>query len=160
MAYSKYNTARFQRDIPVKEGEIYDVEIEGVGEKGDGIGKVKGYVVIVPNTQKGDNVKVRVTAVRGRVSFGEVVGDGETPAKSADAGSEEGAETADAAEAEDTEAEEAPVEEEEAAEEKEAVAEEEETGSEDEKSEGEDEVKEEGKKKDKKEAKVKGKKKK
>lgn len=83
MAYSKYNTTRFQRDIPVKEGEIYDVEIEGVGEKGDGIGKVKGYVVIVPGTQKGDKVKVKVTAVRGRVSFGEVVGKGEAKGRGA-----------------------------------------------------------------------------
>lgn len=74
MAYSKYNTARFRGEIPVKEGETYEIEIEGIGEKGDGIGKIKGYVVIVPNTKKGEKVKVKVTAVRGRVSFGEVIG--------------------------------------------------------------------------------------
>ncbi len=61
--------------IPVKEGEVYEVEVEGVGEKGDGIAKVNGYVIIVPNTNKGDKVKVKVTAVRGKVSFGEVVSD-------------------------------------------------------------------------------------
>ena len=38
-----------RRPIPVKEGDTYDVEIESVGEKGDGIGKIEGYVVIVPN---------------------------------------------------------------------------------------------------------------
>lgn len=59
--------------IPVKEGEIYDVEIEGIGEKGDGIARVNGYVIIVPNVQKGDKVKVKVNAVRGKVSFGEVI---------------------------------------------------------------------------------------
>ena len=65
-------------------GEIYDVEIEGIGEKGDGIAKIKGYVIIVPNVKKGDKVKVKVNAVRGKVSFGEVIGqaddtDGEEP---------------------------------------------------------------------------------
>lgn len=62
--------------IPVKEGETYDVEIEGIGEKGDGIAKVNGYVIIVPGVKKGDNVKVRINAVRGKVSFGEVIGEG------------------------------------------------------------------------------------
>lgn len=60
--------------IPVKEGEEYDVEIISVGKKGDGIAKVEGFVIVVPETQKGDNVKVRIKAVRGRVAFGEVVG--------------------------------------------------------------------------------------
>ena len=60
-------------NIPVKEGEIYDVVIEGIGEKGDGIARVEGYVIVVPGVQKGDSVAVKVTAIRGRVSFGEVV---------------------------------------------------------------------------------------
>ena len=62
-------------DIPVKEGDTYDVEIEGIGEKGYGIAKIKGYVIIVPNVKKGDKVKVKVNAVRGKVSFGEVIGE-------------------------------------------------------------------------------------
>src|SRR3989339_542560 len=60
--------------VPVKEGQEYDVEIEGIGEKGDGIAKIEGYVVIVPNVKKGDTVRVKINAVRGRVSFGEVIG--------------------------------------------------------------------------------------
>lgn len=58
---------------PVKEGEIYDVEIEGIGEKGDGIGRVEGFVVIVPRAKPGDQIKVKITAVRGKVAFGEMV---------------------------------------------------------------------------------------
>jgi len=61
--------------IPVKEGDVYDVEIEGIGDKGDGIAKVQGYVIVIPNVKKGDHVKVKVNAVRGKVSFGEVVGE-------------------------------------------------------------------------------------
>ncbi len=68
-------------DIPVKEGDTYDVEIEGIGEKGDGIAKIKGYVIIVPNVKKGDRVKVKVNAVRGKVSFGEVIGEGSASAE-------------------------------------------------------------------------------
>ena len=77
--------------IPVKEGDTYDVEIEGIGEKGDGIAKINGYVIIVPNVKKGDQVKVRVNAVRGKVSFGEVIGE----ATSASAAEEEPKEDGD-----------------------------------------------------------------
>ena len=64
---------KFQKPIPVREGETYEVTIENIGEKGDGIAKVDGYVIIVPKTQKGERVKVKVTAVRGKVSFAEIV---------------------------------------------------------------------------------------
>lgn len=68
--------------VPVKEGDIYDVVIEGIGEKGDGIAKIQGFVIVVPNTKQGQHCKVRVTAVRGKVSFGEVVGDSDAGASS------------------------------------------------------------------------------
>ncbi len=61
--------------VPVKEGDTYDVTIEGIGEKGDGIAKIQGFVIVVPKTQQGQRVKIRITAVRGKVSFGEVVGE-------------------------------------------------------------------------------------
>src|SRR3989338_5215367 len=62
-----------QKSVPVKEGQEYDVTIEGIGEKGDGIAKIEGFVIIVPGTQKGQKVKVKINAVRGKVFFGEVV---------------------------------------------------------------------------------------
>ncbi len=73
MTFSNFNQNRFQKPIPVKEGEEYDVTIENVGEKGDGIAKVKGYVIIVPQTKKGERVRIKVNAIRGKVSFGEVI---------------------------------------------------------------------------------------
>ena len=60
MAFSKYNTNRFKAEPPVKEGEVYDVEILSIGEKGDGFAKVQGFVIVVPGTKKGDKVKVKV----------------------------------------------------------------------------------------------------
>jgi predicted RNA-binding protein with TRAM domain len=62
-----------ERKAPVREGEEYKVEIESVGEKGDGIAKVKGFVLFIPNTKKGDYVKVKVTKVLKNVGFAEVV---------------------------------------------------------------------------------------
>ncbi len=59
---------------PVEEGEIRDVEIEDIGEQGDGITRVeRGYVVIVPDTETGERVRIEVTDVRENVAFAEVV---------------------------------------------------------------------------------------
>jgi len=64
---------------PVREGEEVDVLIESVGDKGDGIAKVKGFVLFVANTKRGDEVKVRVTKLLKNVGFAEVVGKAEKP---------------------------------------------------------------------------------
>ena len=64
-------------DIPVIEGDEYDVEIISVGKKGDGIAKVDNFVIVVPETKTGDKVRVKVNAIRGTVAFGTVVEDGE-----------------------------------------------------------------------------------
>jgi predicted RNA-binding protein with TRAM domain len=59
---------------PVDEGEKRDVEIENVGDQGDGIAKVeRGYVVIVPETTVGDRVTVEIQDVRENVAFADVV---------------------------------------------------------------------------------------
>ncbi len=58
---------------PVKEGDIVEAKCEGTGEKGDGICKVNGFVIIVPGTEIDKTYKIKINAVRGRVSFGEIV---------------------------------------------------------------------------------------
>ena len=59
---------------PVEEGEQREVEIENLGDQGDGIAKVeRGYVVIVPETNIGDRVTVEMRQVRENVAFAEVV---------------------------------------------------------------------------------------
>ena len=62
-----------EQSAPVRVGETFDVAINSIGGKGDGIAKVKGFVLFVANTQKGDYVKVRVTKVLPTVGFAEVV---------------------------------------------------------------------------------------
>ena len=58
---------------PVKFGETYDVSINAVGGKGDGIAKVKGFVLFVANVKKGDYVKIKITKVLPKVGFAEVI---------------------------------------------------------------------------------------
>jgi len=58
---------------PVKVGEVIDAKIEAVGEKGDGIVKVKGFVIFVPGVKQGDEVKIKINKVLRKVAFGEVV---------------------------------------------------------------------------------------
>ena len=61
---------------PIKVGDEVDVTIEAVGAKGDGIAKVKGFVIFVAGTKQGDTVKVRITKVLRKVGFADVVGEG------------------------------------------------------------------------------------
>ncbi|MEK6900657.1 MAG: TRAM domain-containing protein [Nanoarchaeota archaeon] len=71
-----------EQEAPVKVGEEYDVYVNAVGGKGDGIAKVKGFVLFVSGTKKGDYVKVRVTKVLPNVGFAEVVKKLERPENS------------------------------------------------------------------------------
>lgn len=58
---------------PINEGEIYTGIVENVGEKGDGVLRVKGFVIFVPGVEKGDYVKIKATKVLAKVAFGELV---------------------------------------------------------------------------------------
>lgn len=64
-----------KNDIPVAQDDEVKLEIIGVGEKGDGIAKVKKYTVIVTNKdlQIGDKVHARITNVRPNYAFAEVI---------------------------------------------------------------------------------------
>lgn len=66
-----------ERDIsgpPVAEGDTREVEIEDIGDQGDGITRIgQGYVVIVPGTELGERVTVELTEVRENMAFAEVV---------------------------------------------------------------------------------------
>lgn len=58
---------------PIKEGDIIEnLSIISMGKKGDGVGKINNFVVIVPNTQEGQSYNVKVTKVLQTVAFGVV----------------------------------------------------------------------------------------
>ena len=59
---------------PVEPGEMRYVEIEDLGKQGDGIARVeRGYVIIVPDTDVGERVKIEVTEVKSNFAVGEVI---------------------------------------------------------------------------------------
>jgi predicted RNA-binding protein with TRAM domain len=59
---------------PVEVGKEYDVEIQEISRRGEGIARIEGLVVFVPNTQNGDHVKIRVTRISRRFAEAEVLG--------------------------------------------------------------------------------------
>jgi predicted RNA-binding protein with TRAM domain len=58
---------------PVKVGDELDVDIEAVGAKGDGIAKVSGFVIFVPNGKMGEKLHVKITRVGRRSAVGEII---------------------------------------------------------------------------------------
>ena len=58
---------------PVEEGKEYDVDIKEISRRGEGIARVEGLVVFVPNTKPGDHFKINITRVSNRFASGEVI---------------------------------------------------------------------------------------
>lgn len=59
---------------PVESGDTREVEIEDIGEQGDGIARVeRGFVVIVPDTELGERVTVEIAEVQQNVAFADVI---------------------------------------------------------------------------------------
>ena len=95
---------------PVKVGEEYDVEISEVGSKGDGIARVKNFVVFVNGVKQGEKCKIVIKEVRNRFAIGEKSEGASaepseaTEATEAEAGSEdsEAEDTEDASDAEES----------------------------------------------------------
>ena len=62
---------REESTAPVEVGETYDVTIEDIAREGDGIARVEGFVIFVPDTEVGDEVNIKVTRVLRKFAFGE-----------------------------------------------------------------------------------------
>ncbi|NJE07471.1 TRAM domain-containing protein [Thermococcus sp. M39] len=80
MENRKFGGKRFDRgkprvrQPPVKVGERYKVKIEALGKGGDGIARIRGFVVFVPKTKVGDEVEIVINSVKQKFAFGEVIG--------------------------------------------------------------------------------------
>lgn len=58
---------------PVRVGEEINVTIAEVSKKGDGVTRIDGYVIFVPDTKQGDSVKIRISEIRPNFAMGTVV---------------------------------------------------------------------------------------
>lgn len=67
--------ARVENPNVLKEGDVMDLLITDVGKKGDGIGKVMNFIIIVPGTAKGNTVRVKITNISAKTAFGMVTTD-------------------------------------------------------------------------------------
>ncbi len=62
-----------QQGPPVSVGEHRIVEIERLGDQGDGLARVEqGFVVVVPETEVGERVRIEIDHVTETVAFGDV----------------------------------------------------------------------------------------
>lgn len=57
--------------MPVKENQEIDVVIDDIGSRGDGIARIQGYLIFVPNSKIGERVKVRILSVGGKFAVAE-----------------------------------------------------------------------------------------
>ena len=58
---------------PVELGEELEVDIKELSSKGEGMVRVQGLVVHVPNTKPGDHVKIKITQIREKAANAEKI---------------------------------------------------------------------------------------
>lgn len=63
----------FKGSKPVEEGKEYTVTITDIGSQGDGVAKMDGFIIFVPDTKVGQTVKVRITRVMKKSAMARVV---------------------------------------------------------------------------------------
>jgi predicted RNA-binding protein with TRAM domain len=69
---SRFRPGRpFLQIRPVKENQEIEVIIDDIGSRGDGIAKIRGYLIFVPRSKMGERVKVRVQSVNEKFAVAE-----------------------------------------------------------------------------------------
>ncbi|NYT01341.1 MAG: TRAM domain-containing protein [Methanosarcinales archaeon] len=67
---SRYDSAP---TAPVTVGAEYEAKIEDTAREGDGIARIEGFVIFVPETKVGDQVKIQIDRVMRRFAIGHKV---------------------------------------------------------------------------------------
>ena len=58
---------------PVELGEELEIDITELSSKGEGMAKIQGFVVHVPDAKPGDHVKIKITKVGEKAANAEVL---------------------------------------------------------------------------------------
>lgn len=61
--------------IPVETGETYTLEIEELGDEGDGVGYVENFAILVPEADLGETADVEISEVGSNFARAEIVGE-------------------------------------------------------------------------------------
>jgi len=62
----------YDKEKPVDEGDVVELEIEDLGSKGDGIARIDGFVIFVPGGEVDETYEVEITSVGRKFAFGEI----------------------------------------------------------------------------------------
>jgi len=70
----------FDKTAPVSVNQVLEVQIDGMGEKGDPVAHVQRFAIFVKHNglQSGDKVNVRITKVFAKFAFADLVDINET----------------------------------------------------------------------------------
>ena len=70
MSFSQKKSAKKRKkqtrkgiDYPFEIGDEYEVEVEDVTPKGDGIAKIKGFPVFIGNAKLNEHLKIKITDI-------------------------------------------------------------------------------------------------
>jgi len=58
---------------PVEIGKEYEVDVQETSRRGDGIARIQGFVIFIPNAKPGDHIKIRIRRVSRRFAEADVV---------------------------------------------------------------------------------------
>jgi 23S rRNA (uridine2552-2'-O)-methyltransferase len=57
----------------VKMGDIYELQVESIGRQGDGVALIDGYPIFIAGARPGEQVRVRIEAVKKNFAFGKMI---------------------------------------------------------------------------------------
>lgn len=60
-------------DKPINIGDIIKIKIDNIGEKGDGIARFEGFVVIVPHSKIDSTYKVEIVKIFATWALGSIL---------------------------------------------------------------------------------------
>lgn len=69
----KYKINYAGKPAPINVGDELEVNIIDTAPSGDGISKIRGYVIIVPKAKPRDRLIIRVTEVREKIGTGKII---------------------------------------------------------------------------------------
>ena len=62
-----------KKKIPVQVGQKYEINITGMGQSGEGVGRYENFTVFVPYALPGEIVEAKITLVKKNYATGEIV---------------------------------------------------------------------------------------
>jgi predicted RNA-binding protein with TRAM domain len=64
------------KEKPVKVGEELEVTVSEVSRRGDGVARIQGFVIFIPNAKQGTQAKIRIKEIRPSFAMAELIESG------------------------------------------------------------------------------------